>query len=264
MKQFLAFISFSFFSWGVWAQDDAATIAKKINEIKKDTMFISAESVNAKWEEALETAKSLLGFNVEMWLKETRKMDLSKDSSFVMKSKQSSNQLQGRRGSLYRAFVYVNKNDIMQIKEGEDVIVVGRKNADLPAVNSKEEKSSSDELEKELQSLATPTAVEQVQPQAPSHQLSNDERIMLRFSKAQDFVNYLKQLKSEGRLAAIGKYQEKPSSGSYYLFVFNKDNEVVACLLYENGSLLNLRTLQADSFGNYEGKGWGARWFSVK
>ena len=75
------------------------------------------------------------------------------------------------------------------------------------------------------------------------------------FSQLNDYVNNGRKKKN---IIAVGKYSNLPKDELVYVFIHNRQGEVVACLKKEMGNMLNLATKKTDVISNY--KGCGAIW----
>ena len=80
------------------------------------------------------------------------------------------------------------------------------------------------------------------------------------FGRIEPYVN---RLKEEGRLRAYGKYASLPENEPCYIFVYDRDGNIVAVLRQsENGLHYNLRSQNDDNVKNY--KNCGAIWLQLK
>lgn len=241
-----------------------AEFVKEMNKIKMDSTYLYAEGTSTKSiEGALEMAQSVLKFEVENWLKKNHITD--ETDGVVMRTKDQCMNIQTQRGNLYRAFVYANKTQIMPYKKQEKIVSITPKDTNPVEKPTKTEKSSKGEKSAKVNksAKADKSVKNNKQMEAtiePVYTPSDAEREMLEVAKAVDIVPFIKQNKNN--ITNYGQYKNRPESGTYYLFVYNQQGDVPACLKFDNGTLINVATGKEDSFQNY--KGCGAYWFIKK
>lgn len=205
---------------------------KEVNKVKLDGSYIWAEGTSRKNEkDALANALAVLNYEVQIWVKS---QDIKGMAGIVMPTNDQCMKIQTKRGSLYRTFVYVEKNSIMPYFKNEKVVVV-----ESPMAERKEETK-----EEAL-----------ISSYEPIYEPSLFEKEMLDIKKSSDMGAFIKK----HGITRHGKYKERPQEGTYYLFVYNQKGEVPVCLKYTDGILINIATGKEDTFDNY--KGCGAHWF---
>lgn len=193
-----------------------------INAIKRDTSFIYAESTMKDVLEAQTGAQALLQLKICEWLRFNHpELD---SESLVSNSKEKWFSLLTKRGVYNRIFVYVNKYDILPIKEEPEAV-----------------------LEDVLIPQLTP----------------EEETMSVSIVRFENIEPYVKNLKADGQLKAYGKYTSLPQDESCYMFVYNREGNIEAVLRQtEDGKHFNLRTLKEDNVHNY--KNCGAIWLQFK
>ena len=92
----------------------------------------------------------------------------------------------------------------------------------------------------------------------PIYEPTPFEQQMLQVKKATDIEQFVKQ----DDIARYGIYKDRPSTGTYYLLLYNREGEIPAYLKFSDGTLTNVLTGNEDTFDNY--KGCGAYWFIKK
>ena len=143
--------------------------------------------------------------------------------SLVNLSKESWHDLVTRRGKYKRVFVFVSKDSVLPVVEKP----------------------------------------EPVKEEPPMPELTADEERMAQIHRFISIEPFINDLKDEGRLKAYGKYASLPEDDPCYLFVYNKEGEVVAVLRQaEDGSHFNLREKKDCNLRSY--KNCGAIWFQLK
>ena len=226
----------------------AADVAKNINKIKRDTMFIYAEATMKDLNEAYNGARAILEMKVGDWVRlqhPAEGIELC-----IVKAKEHFVQLETRRGDFYRAFVYVRKSDILPVADKSEVTVfevspVTKPNQmeAKPAIIVTEEKPQVEEKQQVLE-------------------LTSEEKQMKLIRSFYDVEPYIKGLKSQGKLNAYGKYATMPENEDCHIFVYDKQGNISALLRKSAAKQYNLNTLKEDNIKNY--KNCGAIWFQLK
>lgn len=106
-KKLLALVLMLLFAEVVPAQ----TTSKEINNIKRNQIYIYAESTMATEAEARDVAKELLMKQIEEYISSKRKLT-NADNVLIKNISTKSESMTMMRGTMYRVFVYVKKSDI--------------------------------------------------------------------------------------------------------------------------------------------------------
>lgn len=215
----------------------AADMAKSINKVKSDTMYIYAEATMKDLQEAYNGAKAILEMKVGEWVRGQHPNE--NNELAIVKAKDHLIQLETRRGDFYRAFVYVSKHDIMPVANKSEVAVL---DIAKPSNNFVTKKTSTETK--------------------PVIQLSSEEKEMKQVKSFYSIEPFVKGLKEKGHLAAYGKYATLPKTGSCHIFVYDKQGNIVALLRKTDEGQVNLNTLETDNVSNY--KSCGAIWLQLK
>lgn len=106
--------------------------------------------------------------------------------------------------------------------------------------------------------------VERLQPMVKEEMfvLNEEELEMVTLDSFYKIEPYIKLLESKGKLKAYGKFKNLPNNDLCYLFIYNKEGEIVAVMKHTADAVLNLKTLEQDIVTNY--KNCGAIWFQLK
>ena len=245
MKRLL-FILLSALSLFSYAQT-AADVSKSINNVKRDTMYIYAESTNKDLNEAYSNAGTLLEMQVGDWLR--RRNPTENIEVCIVKAKEHVQQLDTRRGALYRAFMYVKKSDIM------------------PVVNKNEVKVLEVSPAKSIDQPQSPHAIivegaSSEEEKTPVLELTSEETLMKQVHSFYEIEPFINGLKSKGRIQSYGKYSTMPEQGNCHLFVYDKQGNIVALIRKTTSTQYNLNSLKEDNVKNY--KNCGAIWFQLK
>lgn len=217
-----------------FAQEVNVDSLNSINKIKRDTSYIYAESTMRDAVEAESYARTILEMKVGEWLR--NKYPNESIDTCLLKVNDHSRTLLTFRGKYKRAFVFLKKD--MIVPQIEPVA---------------------------CDTLVDSVAVEAVEPVAPAVtvELTPDEKDMVAVADFPAIEPYVKNLKSDGRLRAYGKYATLPEDTNCHLFVYDRDGQIAAVLRQtEDGKYYNLRTLQEDNVKNYTN--CGAIWLQLK
>ena len=217
---------------------------KSISKIKRDAQFLYAEATMKEAGEAVEGAKAILETIVGEWV---RKMYPNEDIEVcIVKAKEHCQQLQTQRGDFFRAFVYVKKSDIMPVSDKSEVAIF--------QVQSVSDQSTSSPTDSVANDPSTNNTID--------FTLTEEERRMICIRRFYDIEPYVKGLKSTGKLGGYGKYATLPPGVACYLFVYNREGDIVALIRSDGDVQVNLGTLQQDDIKRY--KNCGAIWLLLK
>lgn len=209
----------------------AADAMEQINKIKLDGNYIWAEGTSAKnKKDALDNAQAVLQFEIQNWLNEPEQKNMG---GVVIPTSDQYMKIETERRKVHRAFVYVAKNKIVPYEKNKKVVIVERK----------EEKPKKADKEKELVSM-----VEEV------YTPTDFEKELLKVKRSSEMEGFI----NSHHINKTGRYRDRPQTGSYYIFIYNREGEVPACLKINDGKVINVATGKADSFENY--KGCGGQW----
>ena len=226
----------------------AADVVKKINKIKRDTMFIYAEATMKDLNEAYNGARAILEMKVGDWVRlqhPAEGIELC-----IVKAKEHFVQLETRRGDFYRAFVYVRKSDILPVADKSEVTVFEVSPVTKP--NQMEAKPA----------IIVTEEMPQVEEKQQVLELTSEEKQMKLIRSFYDVEPYIKGLKSQGKLNAYGKYATMPENEDCHIFVYDKQGNISALLRKSGANQYNLNSLKEDNIKNY--KNCGAIWFQLK
>lgn len=239
MKKIASALMAAFFCLLANAQVNDAV--KDINQIKADTTYISAESTVKDWETAYDNARILLSREIEDWLTAQGVKDVS---GVIANSNEHILEIKTTRGSLYRAFVYVKKNDLLPYKDKSKVMVV-----DIP--------TAKDSLSLDI------TEPDQIVEPEIKFTPTDLELEMMGIKKSTDIEPFINTKKQNGKISNYGKYSTLPVDQFCYIFIYNKEGEVPACLRNDNGIAIDLSTGKQVTISDTY-KGCGAIWFQLK
>lgn len=216
----------------------ANDVTKHINSIKRNKHYLYAEATMKDSVEAYQSAKAILETIVSEWIHEQypdENIELC-----IVKTKEHCQQLQTLRGYFFRAFVYVQKKDILPVNDPNEMTIF--------------QINPIDSLLGDLPVVKVPV------PQIIT--LDVEEQRMIDVYKFDEIRPYVKGLEKMDKIIKYGKYKTMPANGLCHLFIYNPQGEVVAVLRKEDAIIINLRTLQQDNITNY--KNCGAIWLQLK
>ena len=203
----------------VWA-GSVDDVKKQINQIKKSSQYIYAESTAPTEADARTYAEERLYDEDNKWVATQKKLKGSA-SLVVNNRKELWTTLSMPRGSnMFRYFVYVKKSDILPT---ENAVVIANEN--LPAVEEK------------LQPVL-PEAIRSIADYMDYYQMAEK----------------VKQLKAEGKIADYARYASLDNPDTCFLVIYNKDAQVVA-VLTPGPARVNVKTGKSDGIANYRGCG---------
>lgn len=219
--------------FGVMAQVCAQQADSKKNEIakiKKSSLYLYAETTMPDKEEAMETALQSLQMEVQNWVAEKKKRKEVASDLILTNIEQFTEALELPRGSMYRAFVYVKKSDVLVSK---NTMIT-----DMPSTSE-----DSKELRSSYEIIST-SKVEQ-----PEH-----IQRLLDLKRYDEVKPCLDAMKSEGKVLEYARYAKLSRPEDYVLIIYNQQAEVEA-ILSDGAKRINLRTNLPDGVANYSGRG---------
>lgn len=217
-------------------------IMHEINAIKSQgSIYLYAESTSSSWEDAQDNAQYLLEIEIDEWLKS---QGMQPRNGYMTSIRQQVYNLRTMRGDRYRVFVYVNKNEIIAMKSGNILVI-------MPPVNENfGQESATEEAKPQTMNIDTP------------YTPTTLEKKMLAVRTTSEINSFAASLQREGLMRAYGTYKDMPQEAECYLFVYNRNHEIVAWLHKEGNAYLNIKTGAQDSIHNYKGNGAG--WIQFK
>lgn len=233
----------------------------EINKIKRSRDYLTVTGTSmVSAEEASENARMLIDVEIEQWLQENVEGDIA---GYIAKSKENLAVIETKRGSLFRAFIYVKKKDILPYYENETVMAelpeplvpetlvnvdtIKAKETIIPSVEENVVKVESEEglvsTVEYLPPVKKPVEEVIVAPlESASGGISNmdEEQSMLKKYSVSSVSKYLGQLKKADKLAEYGKEAAWPSTGVVYFFFADYNNVVRGYLKVSDGTVINL------------------------
>lgn len=287
MKYLIRFIMlFVSFAWVIptFSQEDKNA---EINKIKRNRDYLTVTGTSTvSAEEASENAKMLIDVEIEQWIQENAEcLDIA---GYIKTIKKNLTIIETKNGSLFRAFIYVKKKDILPFYEHEtviaelpDSIVVETPVVDtmktvevvIPLVDENIVKVESEEnlvsTVEYLSSVEKPLEEVVVAPlESAIGGISNvgEERAMLRNYSVSSVSKYLGKLKRADRLSEYGKEVAWPGNGVVYFFFADYNNVVRGYIKVSDGNGINLANGEKVEIAEYLVKYESGTyiWFTLK
>lgn len=260
------------FAWSIptLAQEDKNA---EINKIKRSRDYLTVTGTSmVSAEEASENARMLIDVEIEQWLQGNAEGDIA---GYVAKSKENLAVIETKRGSLFRAFIYVKKKDILPYYEDETVmaelpnpivtdtpIIVDTMKVEEVIVPPVEEKVTIVEPEEKQDSVIVnlPIIEEPVEEvivaplESVSGGVSNieeEEKSMLKTYSVSSISKYLGKLKQADKLAEYGKEVAWPDNGVVYFFFADYNNVVRGYIKMTDGTAFNLANGEVVELADY-------------
>lgn len=274
------------FAWSIptLAQEDKNA---EINKIKRSRDYLTVTGTSMfSAEEASENARILIDVEIEQWLQENAEGDIA---GYVAKSKENLAVIETKHGSLFRAFIYVKKKDILPYYENETVMaeLPNPIVADTPIVvdTVKVEEITTPPVEKNIVEVKSEeklvSTVDYLPPvekpvekvivaplESASGGISNteEEKSILKVYSVSSVSKYLGKLKQADKLAEYGKEIAWPDNGVVYFFFADYNNVVRGYIKMTDGTAFNLANGEevelADYLTKYETGTY--IWFTLK
>lgn len=277
---------FVLFAWVIptFSQEDKNA---EINKIKRNRDYLTVTGTSTvSAEEASENAKMLIDVEIEQWIQENAEcLDIA---GYIKTIKRNLTIIETKNGSLFRAFIYVKKKDILPFYEHEtviaelpDSIVVETPVVDtmktvevvIPLVDENILKVESEEnlvsTVEYLSSVEKPLEEVVVAPlESAIGGISNveEERAMLRNYSVSSVSKYLGKLKRADRLSEYGKEVAWPGNGVVYFFFADYNNVVRGYIKVSDGNGINLANGEKVEIAEYLVKYESGTyiWFTLK
>ena len=259
------------FAWSIptLAQEDKNA---EINKIKRSRDYLTVTGTSmASAEEASENAKMLIDVEIEQWLQENAEGDIA---GYVAKSKENLAVIETKRGSLFRAFIYVKKKDILPYYEDETVmaelpnpivtdtpiivdtmkveeIITPPVEENIVEVKSEEELVSTVEYLPQVEKPVEEAIVAPLESANGGVSNMEEENSMLKVYSVSSISKYLGKLKQADKLAEYGKEVAWPGNGVVYFFFADYNNVVRGYIKMADGITFNLANGEVVELADY-------------
>lgn len=272
MKKILSFILLGSFGLLAMAQQTEAEIKAQINKIKRSKSYLSAEATMKTEEEAKAVALELLVGEINDWVESKGKKD-EVQQIVLQDINSNTQQMDMKRGSQSRVFVYVKKKDIVLIY-GEGQLVLNDEELQPLSAIASQGSNAAQETPAATEEPATqpPVAEEQpaaeeaapapdeqpaAEPAAPQEELSPLQRIQ----QAQTMTamkSVFAKLKGEGRIT-YGAYKGGELKENCYLLFYDRAGNIKAVVKKSGDTMTDTQNGAAVTLTSFSGM--GAYWF---
>ena len=259
------------FAWSIptLAQEDKNA---EINKIKRSRDYLTVTGTSmVSTDEASENARMLIDVEIEQWLQGNAEGDIA---GYVAKSKENLAVIETKRGSLFRAFIYVKKKDILPYYEDETVMaeLPNPIVTDTPIIvdTMKVEEMTTPPVEKNIVEVKSEeglvSTIEYLPPvekpveevivaslESASGGVSNieEEKSILKVYSVSSVSKYLGKLKQADKLAEYGKEVAWPDNGVVYFFFADYNNVVRGYIKMTDGTAFNLANGEVVELADY-------------
>ena len=259
------------FAWSIptLAQEDKNA---EINKIKRSRDYLTVTGTSmVSTDEASENARMLIDVEIEQWLQGNAEGDIA---GYVAKSKENLAVIETKRGSLFRAFIYVKKKDILPYYEDETVMaeLPNPIVTDTPIIvdTMKVEEMTTPPVEKNIVEVKSEeglvSTIEYLPPvekpveevivaplESVSGGVSNieEEKSILKVYSVSSVSKYLGKLKQADKLAEYGKEVAWPDNGVVYFFFADYNNVVRGYIKMTDGTAFNLANGKVVELADY-------------
>ena len=242
------------------------SVSKQINDIKRNSQYLSAEATLETEADAYEMASELLDKEIGAYIQGNSSLQKSEVISYK-NVRQKTEKIQMKRGTMIRVFLYVNTNDLT---DAENVPMVENDSSYASAV---------DKVLKDVENNQDIGLVDTVV--IDSDLLNDDEEEEKLIATMSDYPSWqqgviytllggssLKQVlylidrfKVELKVKRSGVAANCRNPEKCYWIIFDDSQHVIAVLGPGTEERTNFATLEMDSLKNYSGK--GALWFTL-
>lgn len=209
--------------------------AMNINDVKRHPeKYIFAEFTSASPDEAMENARTILtdaiinAISPEVEDRRSRALTIAENAIPIF----------AKRGTLHRTFLYVNRSHISG-EQQEEKQTIALTNEDESTAHPKvSEMTIQDNCDVIKDSIANK---------------------MLRVTKASEIQPFVISMKQTGEISDFGRLKSLPVEGKCYVFIFDKNNDVIAWLKKDDTAITNIITNNPQQISDF--KGCGCIWF---
>lgn len=213
----------------------------EINSIKKDPLYIYAESTTENRDDAMDMAIEALEGKARMWVKLQREVRQLPANLEIADIDDVCGRIEMPRGNMNRAFVYIKKDDIFR-------------------TGGSRTEARNQQAEEARRNVAPATAEPFGTPKQPAAQPAPAPAVhpaiarLLTLKKYDEVVPMLDGLKAEGLVASYARYAQLGNPNDYVLIIYNRQAQIEA-ILSTGASRTNLATGAPDGVDNYKGRG---------
>lgn len=209
------------------AKKENNEVKKKINSIKKSSLYLYGEVTAPTLDEAKSLAQESLYEQINEYVATKKKLQNGRNIVVNNKS-EIYGEVSLPRGNMFRSFVYVKKSDIIATNNTE---VIQNNTTLMPKTA---------QAKKELPEVVA---------------------ALCALTKYDDLAKKIKEYKATGKIEKYARYASLDNPDEYYLAIYNTAGKVVA-ILSPGSTRKNVKTDEIDNVTNYSG--CGAIGFKIK
>lgn len=272
MKKILSFILLGSFGLLAMAQQTEAEIKAQINKIKRSKSYLSAEATMKTEEEAKAVALELLVGEINDWVASKGKSD-EVQQIVLQDINSNTQQMDMKRGTQSRVFVYVKKKDIVLIY-GEGQLVLNDEELQPLSAIASQGSNAAPETPAATEEPATQTPATEEQPAAeeanpapeeqpaaehtaPQEELSPLQRIQ-QAQTMTDMKPVFAKLKGEGKIT-YGAYKGGELKENCYLLFYDRAGNIKAVVKKSGDTMTDTQNGTEVTLASFSGM--GAYWF---
>lgn len=279
MKKILSFILLGSFGLLAMAQQTEAEIKAQINKIKRSKSYLSAEATMKTEEDARAIALELLVGEINDWVESKGKKD-EVQQIVLQDINSNTQQMDMKRGSQSRVFVYVKKKDIVLIY-GEGQLVLNDEELQPLSAIASQGSNAAPETPTAPESQATQTSATEERPATQEEQsvtqgeqsepeeqpaeesaATQEEPAPLQQIQAAKTMTEMKpvfaKLKGEGKIT-YGAYKGGELKENCYLLFYDRTGSIKAVVRKSGSTMTDTQNGTEVSLASYSGM--GAYWF---
>lgn len=254
------------------AQQTEAEIKAQINKIKRSKSYLSAEATMKTEEEAKAVALELLVGEINDWVESKGKKD-EVQQIVLQDINSNTQQMDMKRGSQSRVFVYVKKKDIVLIY-GEGQLVLNDEELQPLSAIASQGSNEAQETPAATEEPATQTPVAEEQPAAEEAAPAPDEQPAAEPAAPQEELSPLQRiqqaqtmtamkpvfakLKGEGRIT-YGAYKGGELKENCHLLFYDRAGNIKAVVKKSGDTMTDTQNGAAVTLTSFSGM--GAYWF---
>lgn len=220
-------------TWTCRAQTDEYAKEKAvITEVKRNpSKYVYAEATCKTEDEAKAVAEEMFLENINEYAASVKKLK-GAENIVVNDQRGLQQKITMPRGTnMHRVFLYVNKSDIVAMK---NPVVLEKKASTSETLTANERITPSYTLQGEGMKDVIPEAVKEI----------------ARLTSVQQLNQSLRKMKQEGRITAYDKYNNIGVKSEWYLVIYDSEG-IIKAVLTEGVERTNVRTGKSDSEKNY-------------
>ncbi|MCI1647160.1 MAG: hypothetical protein LKI39_02400 [Bacteroides sp.] len=244
----------------LFGQQDVSKTKELINRIKKSSSYLSAEATLPTGEDAVKTANELLVSEINDWVKAKRNSE-TVQQVVLQDISSCTEEMNMKRGTNVRAFVYVKKSDIILIHGAGQIVLNDDEKGNVLQALSEISTPLKMEQAPEKKADEKPELKSEVEP-IQQVDAGNSLDMIINARTMDEMKTIFADLKA-GNAIVYGSY---PSSEklpeTYHVLFYTRDGNVKGIVEVQDGKYLELHDKKEVKLSDFSG--CGAYWFELK